>query len=141
MKTIMTLQKDEKAVQAARDLNMKIYLADRALFDRARDLQTKLGLSGLWKVGDLALANIIKALQAEVENVKEQNAMKLRDRIMGMLETEGYKPDPMIGSEIKLILMNYPTISSIRIRNAEMTKQVKEENVREIANETELEEE
>ena len=64
----MTLQKDEKAVQAARCLNVMIYRTDRALFDRASDLQTKLGLGGFWKGGDLALAEIIKALHAEKYN-------------------------------------------------------------------------
>ena len=88
----MSLQKDDKAVKAAEDLCTETYNKDYCLFDRARDLQVKLGLGGLWKGAELALAEIIKALQAE--NV-----------------------------------------------NTEMTKQVKEENVREIANETELEEE
>lgn len=92
MKSIMSLQKDDKAVKAAKDLCYETHGEDRSLFDRAKDLQHILGLSGLWKGADLALAEIIKALQAE--NV-----------------------------------------------NTEMTEQVKEENVREIANETELEEE
>ena len=63
MNNIMNATDEER--EQAREFVSKTYDENRALFDRAYELQKMLGLNGFWKGTHLVQAEIIKALEKE----------------------------------------------------------------------------
>lgn len=61
MKTILDATEQEN--QEAKDFLFKLYKENRELWEKANELQDKLGLGGFWKGAFLAHAEIAKALK------------------------------------------------------------------------------
>ena len=61
----------DEQIKEAQSFCITILRENNALFTRARKLQDKLGLGGLWRGSETTLKDIIEALQYEERNIIE----------------------------------------------------------------------